>query len=286
MILHGILVGILSFLGTINFFIFIGRNNDKNYLSYTLYYFGLSGMIAAKWLYQNSSFFNPAVYFVLYPFMCYFIAGSILYLVCIVFSVRNTKLLFLYISYFILLGISLVITYAVYFYLKTDILFQSFIIPISFYALFPVIHLAYAVFISKKFNERRYYLIFVSILIIVTRCLASPILIFQNKYFQGIINFIFYLTSSLLFTFGIIDQLNVQSKNDNNTIPDSFIKKHNKSATEKDIISLLKQGLSYNEIANLLFISGKTVETHVYNIYRKTGVKSRLELFKTLNSKD
>lgn len=51
------------------------------------------------------------------------------------------------------------------------------------------------------------------------------------------------------------------------------------SAREKEIILLVAQGLSNKDIADKLFISRKTVDTHVYNIYQKTGVKNRIELF-------
>jgi len=50
------------------------------------------------------------------------------------------------------------------------------------------------------------------------------------------------------------------------------------SEREAEIVRLLAKGKSYREIGAELFISIKTVKTHVYNIYRKTGVKSRWQL--------
>ena len=38
-------------------------------------------------------------------------------------------------------------------------------------------------------------------------------------------------------------------------------------------------GKSNKEIADSLFLSPRTVETHLYSIYRKTGVPNRLALF-------
>lgn len=47
---------------------------------------------------------------------------------------------------------------------------------------------------------------------------------------------------------------------------------------EQDIVRGILEGRSNAEIAAALFISEKTVETHVYNVYQKTGVKSRIQL--------
>jgi len=54
------------------------------------------------------------------------------------------------------------------------------------------------------------------------------------------------------------------------------------SKREAEIVRLLADGKSYREIEAELFISLKTVKTHVYNIYRKTGVKSRWQLMALL----
>jgi DNA-binding CsgD family transcriptional regulator len=56
--------------------------------------------------------------------------------------------------------------------------------------------------------------------------------------------------------------------------------KFNLSRRELDIIYHVARGLSYNEIADTLYISRQTVHTHVKNIYRKLGTKSRIELYR------
>ncbi|MCK4797738.1 MAG: helix-turn-helix transcriptional regulator, partial [Spirochaetes bacterium] len=58
---------------------------------------------------------------------------------------------------------------------------------------------------------------------------------------------------------------------------DSFVKEHNISLREKDIITLIIKGQSNKEIADNLFISVNTVKTHIRNIYEKIGIKSRYE---------
>jgi DNA-binding CsgD family transcriptional regulator len=49
---------------------------------------------------------------------------------------------------------------------------------------------------------------------------------------------------------------------------------------ELDVIYYLTRGLSDDEIAVKLYISKLTVHTHIKNIYRKLGVKSRIELYR------
>jgi DNA-binding CsgD family transcriptional regulator len=51
------------------------------------------------------------------------------------------------------------------------------------------------------------------------------------------------------------------------------------SERENELIDLILQGLSRNEIGERLFISPNTVKTHTTNIYRKIGISSRRELF-------
>ena len=54
------------------------------------------------------------------------------------------------------------------------------------------------------------------------------------------------------------------------------------TAREREIIGLLTDGRSNREIAGQLFISEKTVKNHISSIYRKLGVKNRVQLIKTV----
>jgi DNA-binding NarL/FixJ family response regulator len=47
---------------------------------------------------------------------------------------------------------------------------------------------------------------------------------------------------------------------------------------ERDVLRLLARGYAYKEIASELFISIKTVETHVSSVLRKTQLSNRYEL--------
>jgi len=52
------------------------------------------------------------------------------------------------------------------------------------------------------------------------------------------------------------------------------------SRRELDVIYYLTRGLSDDEIGAKLYISRQTVHTHTKNIYKKLGVKSRIELYR------
>jgi len=50
------------------------------------------------------------------------------------------------------------------------------------------------------------------------------------------------------------------------------------SAREKDVARLIHKGFTNEQIANHLFLSRDTIKTHVRNILRKFGVKSKADL--------
>ncbi len=49
------------------------------------------------------------------------------------------------------------------------------------------------------------------------------------------------------------------------------------SARELEVLRLLAQGLSNRAIGEALFISDRTVQAHLTNIYAKLGVTTRLD---------
>ncbi len=61
---------------------------------------------------------------------------------------------------------------------------------------------------------------------------------------------------------------------------------HNMSDREMEIINLILAGKSNKEIEEALFISIKTVKSHIYNIYKKAHVKSRFELITLFTHSD
>lgn len=62
---------------------------------------------------------------------------------------------------------------------------------------------------------------------------------------------------------------------------DGFIKKHNLTKRETEILRLITEAMSNKEIAKELFISDQTVSVHRKNIMRKLGVSNTAALIKT-----
>jgi DNA-binding CsgD family transcriptional regulator len=67
------------------------------------------------------------------------------------------------------------------------------------------------------------------------------------------------------------------------SVPDEFIREYGISRREAEVIPKLCAGESSKSIADTLYISPRTVENHIQNIYRKCGVGRRLELVNLLN---
>ena len=48
--------------------------------------------------------------------------------------------------------------------------------------------------------------------------------------------------------------------------------------TERDVVRLVSEGLANNDIARTLFVSPRTVQTHLTHVYSKLGLTSRVQL--------
>lgn len=55
---------------------------------------------------------------------------------------------------------------------------------------------------------------------------------------------------------------------------------------EQQIARLTAEGLSNREIGERLFLSPRTISTHLYRIYPKINVRSRAELTRVITSSD
>jgi DNA-binding NarL/FixJ family response regulator len=65
---------------------------------------------------------------------------------------------------------------------------------------------------------------------------------------------------------------------------DRFFSQHNISNREQEIIHLILKGKSNRDIEDELYISLRTVKNHIYNIYKKLGVKSRWQLINMIRN--
>jgi DNA-binding CsgD family transcriptional regulator len=69
-----------------------------------------------------------------------------------------------------------------------------------------------------------------------------------------------------------------------NTLEVALQTKFHLTRREVDIVYCIMADMSYGEIAEKLYISKLTVHTHIKNIYRKLGIKNKIELFKCVQS--
>lgn len=70
-----------------------------------------------------------------------------------------------------------------------------------------------------------------------------------------------------------------------NKAPSAYFAEHFRvSGRELEVVEGVMLGLSNNQLAEKLYISPRTVEKHLYNIYQKTGIRSRLQLFNLMRS--
>lgn len=67
-------------------------------------------------------------------------------------------------------------------------------------------------------------------------------------------------------------------------VPEERVRALNLSPREKEAAVLISRGMSNKEIAAELCISLATVRTHIYNLYKKAGARSRVELLNKLKS--
>lgn len=76
----------------------------------------------------------------------------------------------------------------------------------------------------------------------------------------------------------VLKYFNTSTFTDNNKLTDYFKQKYDITEKQTEIIELIIQGLTYKEIAEKLFISPKTVDNHVQNIYKKLNINNKMQL--------
>lgn len=118
----------------------------------------------------------------------------------------------------------------------------------------------------------------------------NPAFIFVTGYNQYAIKAIRNAAFDFLLKPVDIDELNealerfkaAREKTKNRTVPKTYIERYSLTERETEIIKLLAQNKSSKEIAEILFLSKHTVNTHRRNILEKTGKDSTAELVASL----
>ena len=65
---------------------------------------------------------------------------------------------------------------------------------------------------------------------------------------------------------------------DEEAVSPVFLDYYNLTPREKEVMELIQRDFPVSRVADKLFISKRTVETHLYNIYSKCNVRNRIEL--------
>jgi DNA-binding CsgD family transcriptional regulator len=115
--------------------------------------------------------------------------------------------------------------------------------------------------------------------ILVTRLSISALYFFDN------LSLPFYILALSIGAFIFSGRvLNSEALMQDGHITDSCREQYGLTERESELIEALFEGLTNQELADKLFISKKTVENHLYNIYQKMEIKNRVQLMGTLKS--
>ncbi|MBU3154967.1 helix-turn-helix domain-containing protein [Clostridium estertheticum] len=88
----------------------------------------------------------------------------------------------------------------------------------------------------------------------------------------------YFLTINIFNLIFVLKYFNTPSFIANNKLTDYFKQKYDITEKQSEIIELIIKGLTYKQIAEKLFISSKTVDNHVQNIYKKLNENSKMQL--------
>ena len=116
--------------------------------------------------------------------------------------------------------------------------------------------------------------------------LLGLFLLFSSSAFQPaiMVEFVFFFSCNIIVIVAFIRYLiRPSALLEEGKISRGFIKEYGISPRECEIIELISQGMSNKEIASFLNVSFTTVRTHVYNIFKKVEVGSRVDLLRIVS---
>jgi len=166
--------------------------------------------------------------------------------------------------------------------------FFSILESVKGFALFIFLYY-YAFFIKRESKKilnqdvRKYFnAVFYVSMIFFPLMIADSILFFSRIYPFGFsINALYYFVINILYLYIISGYVELPAliTVDREKKFLKFVENFSLTPRERDVAAGLTEGLSYREIADKLFISHETVKTHVNNIYKKAGVKNKVDLY-------
>jgi DNA-binding CsgD family transcriptional regulator len=93
----------------------------------------------------------------------------------------------------------------------------------------------------------------------------------------------FLILNCLTIVFGL-RYMNRPAYIEKNNLTPYFLSTYHSTDREREIIGSLLDGAGSRRIAEALFISEKTVENHIYNIYQKLRVRNRVQMFQLIRT--
>ncbi len=121
-------------------------------------------------------------------------------------------------------------------------------------------------------------------LMLIDSLLAFLSFLSAFRFLDGLTQPLYFLAlNGLTVLFGL-RYLNRPAYAEKDRLTDYFVSTFGVTGREREIIGRLLEGQGTKEIADGLFISAKTVENHVYNIYQKLGVRNRVQLFQLIRA--
>lgn len=138
----------------------------------------------------------------------------------------------------------------------------------------------------KPYKEIISYAIAMAILLLLLRWLEFRFLVMEHQYeiYIGIISVIFLLfgiwlsnkiTKPKVET--IVVEKEIRVPKENFILNESELQQRNISKRELEVLTLIAQGMSNQEIAETLFVSLNTVKTHSAKLFEKLEVKRRTQ---------
>lgn len=108
----------------------------------------------------------------------------------------------------------------------------------------------------------------------------------NNFYSPLSLDTIFFLAISIVIIIYTVKYITSGNKTTDEDKLSTFCNDFGVTGRQREMLSLIEAGKANKEIAYELGISDATVRTHIYNLYKKTGVQSRTELIHLLHTYD
>lgn len=196
--------------------------------------------------------------------------------------------LFLLLPYFVFFVIAYLVTTDLKMAVRYGMIAPFFYSIVLLWAIFRAIRVAY-----QKNRDRNYYLEEIMVYCAVAPWASMTIIAYFG--FGQLTEVLFtnlgFLAVTGMFIFKAVRRARQENEMyaELNLIPNNPItveancKRFGLSAREADVVKLVCQRMRYREIADKLFISERTVNKHVQNIFSKVEVTSRSELVRKMN---